>query len=158
MPGICFASSWHTMFYILQCMICNFVQRHLVVSFSYPKWWHDISNTNIYIQLIHIPKWDILPPLCPNGTQKPYGTLRTEDIEDSDVEDKTLRTGDIEDRRLWGQTFLYKTLRTDIEDKHFPQLNIYFIYFIFDNIDYKYYIIHCGQTLRQTLSTDICSQ
>ena len=33
-------------------------------------------------------------------TSNPYGTLRTEDIEDSDVEDKTLRTGDIEDRRL----------------------------------------------------------
>ena len=31
---------------------------------------------------------------------RPYGTLRTEDIEDSDVEDATLRTGDIEDRRL----------------------------------------------------------
>ena len=33
--------------------------------------WHDISNTNIYIQLIHIPKMYILPPLCPKGTQKP---------------------------------------------------------------------------------------
>ena len=31
--------------------------------------------------------------------EDPYGTLRTGDIEDSDVEDKRLRTGDVEDRR-----------------------------------------------------------
>ena len=43
-----------------------------------------------------------------------YGILRTGDIEDSDIEDTTLRTGDIEDRRRWGQA----TLRTgDIEDR-----------------------------------------
>ena len=59
------------MFYLIQCKICIFVQRHLVVSFSYPRWWHDISNTNIYIQLIHIPKKYILPPLCPKGTKEP---------------------------------------------------------------------------------------
>ena len=47
-----------------------FLQRHLAVSFSYPKCWHDISNTNIYIQLIHIPKMYILPTLCPKGTLK----------------------------------------------------------------------------------------
>ena len=95
-----------------------------------------------------------------------YGIMRTKDVEDKTLRTRlwgqaTLRTGDFEDRRLWGQTFLYKTSRTDIEDKHFPQLNIYFIYFIyfiFYNIDSKYYIIHCGQTLRlwgQTLRTDI---
>ena len=58
------------MFYLLLCVICISVQRHLAVSFSYPKCWHDISNTNIYIQLIHIPKMYILPTLCPKGTQK----------------------------------------------------------------------------------------
>ena len=43
-----------------------------------------------------------------------YGTLRTGDIEDSDIEDTTLRTSDIEDRRRWRQA----TLRTgDVEDK-----------------------------------------
>ena len=31
--------------------------------------------------------------------ENPYGKLRTGDIEDSVVEDKTLRTGDVEDRR-----------------------------------------------------------
>ena len=31
---------------------------------------------------------------------KPYGTLRTNDIEGSDVEDMTLRTGDFEERQL----------------------------------------------------------
>ena len=88
-------------------------------------------------------------------------TLRTATLRTRHWGQATLRTGDFEDRRLWGQTFLYKTSRTDIEDKHFPQLNIYFIYFIyfiFYNIDSKYYIIHCGQTLRlwgQTLRTDI---
>ena len=30
----------------------------------------------------------------------PYGTLRTGDVEDSDVEDTTLRTCDFEDMRL----------------------------------------------------------
>ena len=35
-----------------------------------PKCWHDISNTNIYIQLIHISKMYILPTLCPKGTMK----------------------------------------------------------------------------------------
>ena len=35
-------------------MICIFVQRHLAVSFSYPKCWHDISNTSIYIQWIYV--------------------------------------------------------------------------------------------------------
>ena len=54
MPGICFASSWHTMFYILKCMICNFVQRHLVVSFSY-FWAHVVwgvisEKTNTQIE------------------------------------------------------------------------------------------------------------
>ena len=85
--------------YILPPLCPKGTQKPIELNSS-PKCRHDISNTNIYIQLIHIPKWDILPPLCPKGTQKPYGTLRTEDIEDSDVEDKTLRTGDIEDRRL----------------------------------------------------------
>ena len=60
----------HTMFYLLQCIIFILVQRHLAVSFSYPKCWHDISNTNIYIQVIHIPKVYILPTLCPKGTLK----------------------------------------------------------------------------------------
>ena len=48
------AQSAHSaMFYILQCMIFNFVQRHLVVSFSYLQCWHDISNTNIYIYIFN---------------------------------------------------------------------------------------------------------
>ena len=38
---------------------------------SSPKCWHDISITNIYIKLRHIPKMYISPPLCPKGTQKP---------------------------------------------------------------------------------------
>ena len=52
---------------------------------SSPKCWHDISNTNIYIQLIHTPqivgsifpiqinisKIVHSPTLCPKGTQKP---------------------------------------------------------------------------------------
>ena len=81
MPGICFASSSHTMFYILQCMICNFVQRHLVVSFSYIQCLHEISNTNLYIQHTYISQNIIatnmksqniyFPTLCPKGTRKP---------------------------------------------------------------------------------------
>ena len=34
------------------------------------------------------------------SNEVPYGTLRTGDVEDCDVEDTTLRTCDFEDRRL----------------------------------------------------------
>ena len=44
------------------------------------------------------------------GIIGPYGTLRTGDVEDCDVEDTTLRTCNFEDRRLWG----HATLRTKI--------------------------------------------
>ena len=38
---------------------------------SSPKCWHGISNTKIFIQLIHNPKMYIPPTLCPKGTRKP---------------------------------------------------------------------------------------
>ena len=48
----------------------------------------------------------------------PYGTLRTDDVEDTTLRTATLRTGDVEDRQRWGQA----TLRTgDLEDKFIPQ-------------------------------------
>ena len=51
---------------------------------------------------------------CQRHNGPPYGTLRTGDVEDSDVEDTTLRTCDFEDGRLWGQA----TLRTgEFEDR-----------------------------------------
>ena len=47
-------------------------------------------------------------------TPLPYGTLRTDSIEDTTLRTATLRTGDVEDRQRWGQA----TLRTgNIEDK-----------------------------------------
>ena len=46
------------------------------------------SSSWSYIKYTYIADW------------APYGTLRTGDVEDSDVEDTTLRTCDFEDRRL----------------------------------------------------------
>ena len=43
----------------------------------------------------------VVEPSFPNvAANVPYGTLRTGDVEDCDVEDTTLRTCDFEDRRL----------------------------------------------------------
>ena len=62
-------------------------------------------------------------------TPLPYGTLRTDNVEDTMLRTATLRTDNVEDRRHWGQT----TLSTgDAEDRrpweqihppiHFPTL------------------------------------
>ena len=56
-----------------------------------------------------------------NCTPLPYGTLRTDDVEDTTLRTATLRTatlrtGDVEDRRRWGQA----TLWTNSSPKSFP--------------------------------------
>ena len=38
---------------------------------SSPKCWHDIFNTNIYIQMIHIPKMYISPPCARRAHRNP---------------------------------------------------------------------------------------